>query len=332
MDNPQSTQEESTEVAHFPGWERILAINQYARNNPRPSKSLTVVSEQGQWQFYPDIDPRDLTSRGITISFDNELPEDMNQLFQIYGWQRGFSVEPLTIGATAAERTGTFQHYLGYALLPWQAEAEKRCITVTHFAQSLDGKIATHTGHSRWIGNDENLLHAHKMRALCEGILIGKGTLVSDDPALTTRHVEGPNPRRIVVSSTPCNFESLLNSSKEEIWWVGGKEDSEYVRCIQIEKHPAKTRCERLLQALYEKGINTLFIEGGSVTTSAFLSEGMIDIMQFHISPMVFGSGIPGINLPEIAEVGESVKFDSWKFVPVGDAVMFVGKPEKNES
>lgn len=332
MDNPQSIQQESTELAHTHGWKWFLAINQYARNNPRPSSSLTIILNEGEWQFYPDIDPRDLTSQGITISFDSDLPEDMNQLFRIYGWQSGFSVTALTHGAKTANWDGIHQHYLGYALLPWQAVAEKRCITVAHFAQSLDGKIATHSGHSRWIGNDENLLHAHKMRALCEGILIGKGTLVSDDPALTTRHVEGPNPRRIVVSSTPCNFESLLNSSKEEIWWVGGKEDSEHVRCIQTEKHPTKTRCERLLQTLYKKGIKTLFIEGGSVTTSAFLAEGMIDIMQFHISPMVFGSGIPGINLPEIAEVGESVKFDSWKFVPVGDAVMFVGKPEKNES
>lgn len=328
MDNSQPIQQKSTELAHIPGWGMILAVNQYARNNPRPPKSLTVVSEQGQCQFYPDIDPGDLTARGITISFDNALPEDMNQLFQIYGWQGGFSVEPLTVAAGI----NIFQQYLGYALLPWQAAAEKRCITVTHFAQSLDGKIATHTGHSRWIGNDENLLHAHKMRALCEGILIGKGTLVSDDPALTTRHVEGPNPRRIVVSSTPCNFNSLLDSSEEEIWWVGGNEELENVRCIELAPSPKDSRCERLLQKLYELGVTTVFIEGGSVTTSAFLSERMVDIMQFHISPMVFGSGIPGINLPEISEVGESVKFDSWKFFPVGDAMMFVGKPSSHES
>lgn len=329
MDNPSPLHIKVSEKQTDDFWKILLEINTFARNHPRPKDSLTIIARHPNYQIVADPSSETQVDGTIFISTSENLSEKPNQIW--FYWDKGYLIT-CNQKATAFDQSGLFQQYLGYALLPWQASAEKRCITVTHFAQSLDGKIATHTGHSRWIGNDENLLHAHRMRALCEGILIGKGTLVSDDPALTTRHVEGPNPRRIVVSSTPCNFESLLNSSREEIWWVGGQEDSEHVRCIQTEKHPAKNRCERLLQALYEKGIKTLFIEGGSVTTSAFLAEGMIDIMQFHISPMVFGSGIPGINLPEIAEVGESVKFDSWKFFPVGDAVMFVGKPEKNES
>lgn len=329
MDNPSPLHTKINPSLGSNLWQALLEVSTFARNNPKPSQRFAIFLIQDRWQVYDDQLDEQRATPAIYISFNGLIPADSQEIW--FGWKQGFTVTA-NDSARTFDRDQLLQQYLGYALLPWQAEAEKRCITVTHFAQSLDGKIATHTGHSRWIGNDENLLHAHRMRALCEGILIGKGTLLSDDPALTTRHVEGPNPRRIVVSSTPCNFKSLLNSSTEEIWWVGGKEDSEHVRCIQTEKHPETTRCERLLRTLYEKGIKTVFIEGGSVTTSAFLAEGMIDIMQFHISPMVFGSGIPGINLPEIAEVGESVKFDSWKFFPVGDAVMFVGKPEKNES
>lgn len=329
MDNPNPLHTKASKPVAKNLWKALLEVSRFARNNPKPSQRLALFLIQDQWQVYADNLAVRHTVGGIYISTNDSVPTDSQEIW--FGWKQGYLVST-NESANAFDQDQLFRQYLGYALLPWQAAAEKRCITVTHFAQSLDGKIATHTGHSRWIGNDENLLHAHRMRALCEGILIGKGTLISDDPALTTRHVEGPNPRRIVVSSTPCNFESLLNSSKEEIWWVGGKEDSEYIRCILTEKHPIETRCERLLQTLFEKGIKTVFIEGGSVTTSAFLAEGMIDIMQFHISPMVFGSGIPGINLPEIAEVGESVKFDSWKFFPVGDAVMFVGKPANNDS
>lgn len=329
MNNSQPTRQQSAESLQAPVWRMILAINQFARTSPKPQKSITVLWNRNHWQVTPDIPPREIPPKAIMIWLGKECIEQINH--PTFGWDGGYTVEATPLAKTF-DTAGLCQQYLGYALLPWQATTEQRCITVAHFAQSLDGKIATSTGHSRWIGNDENLLHAHRMRALCQGILIGKGTLVSDDPALTTRHVEGPNPQRIVVSSTPCNFDSLIKSSQEEIWWIGGKMASEHVRCIEVPPSPQHTRCERLLETLFNNGIKTVFIEGGSVTTSAFLSESMIDIMQFHISPLVFGSGIPGINLPEITEVGESVKFDSWKFFPVGDAVMFVGKPAPHDA
>lgn len=329
MDNPSPLHAEVNNVLPDELWKLLLGINTFARNNPRPKHLITVVRKQNHWEVFSDDSAKRQTSQALYISTDGNIPEDPDHLW--FGWGESYLISA-NQQAQAFDSEQLFQQYLGYALLPWQAASEGRCITVAHFAQSLDGKIATNTGHSKWIGNDQNLLHAHRMRALCEGILIGKGTLVSDDPSLTTRHVEGPNPRRIVVSSTPCNFQSLLNSSTEEIWWVGGTQEAENVRCIESEKYPEENRCERVLQKLFEKGITTVFIEGGSVTTSSFLTEGMIDVMQFHISPMVFGSGIPGIDLREISEVGESVKFESWKFFPVGDAVMFVGKPTAHES
>ncbi|MDP5169904.1 MAG: RibD family protein [Bacteroidia bacterium] len=310
-------------------WKLLLDLRQFVVSHPAPDQVLCVEWGEGV-RFLPDSKPdhlrQDVRQFWIVMG-ESGILSDSKAMFS---WEGSFSVNANLRAQQLPEAT-LLQAYLPYALLAWQAAKIGRCFTVAHFAQSLDGKIATLQGHSRWIGNDENLLHAHRMRALCDGILIGKGTLTAAQPSLTVRHVEGPNPQRIVLSSSPCNFDSLLSSSSDQVWWAGMEtaipETSE-VCCLDISHAAGSSDCEKLLHALYEKGVATVYVEGGSATTSAFLAEGMIDILQFHISPLLFGSGIPGISLPDIASVEESVTFEQWCFLQAGDAVMFVGKPK----
>src|SRR5206468_12479880 len=75
-------------------------------------------------------------------------------------------------------------------------------LTVGHLGQSLDGFIATHAGESRWVTGEENMRHMHRLRALCDAVVVGAGTVAVDDPQLTTRLVAGPNPLRIVIDPT----------------------------------------------------------------------------------------------------------------------------------
>ena len=63
-------------------------------------------------------------------------------------------------------------------------------------AMSLDGFIATHSGESQFVTGEENIRHLHRMRALCDAVVVGAGTVAADDPQLTTRHVSGPSPVR----------------------------------------------------------------------------------------------------------------------------------------
>ncbi|WKN44099.1 RibD family protein [Tunicatimonas pelagia] len=219
--------------------------------------------------------------------------------------------------------------YMPYCFLPIQAKKQQRAIAITHFAQSLDGKIATHQGDSKWIGNDDNLIHAHRMRALCSSILIGSHTLNYDHPSLTVRLVEGSNPRRVVICSTESDFSSLQSDTKNPVLVIGSGDDPclENTEYVQLPSNDVgKIACPDILKLLFEKGLSTVYVEGGSATTSSFLAQKSIDVLQLHIAPLIFGSGLDSFTLPEIASVSEAVQFDRFYYKPIGDTFMFVGE------
>lgn len=240
-----------------------------------------------------------------------------------------FRVELHLSRSVSTEERSFLQYYLPYSLLPLAAHRLQRAISVSHFAQTLDGKIATESGDSRWIGNPENLIHAHRMRALCDGILIGAQTLHNDQPSLTVRHVAGENPRRIVVGSSAKDFDCLWESSDDPILLVRKEQelDDERLSYVRVPSHNGRLNCLDILRCLYrQEGIAAVYIEGGAQTTSYFLQDEAVDIAQLHLSPQVFGSGISAIQLPEIEKVKEALVFEPFQIQPVGDSVMFVGQ------
>ena len=235
------------------------------------------------------------------------------------------------VGSLTTEEQELLQSYLAYCFLPLAAHRLNRAIAVSHFAQSLDGKIATHSGDSKWIGNPGNLLHAHRMRAICDGIMIGTRTLANDRPSLTVRLVHGENPRRIVISSSAKDFSSLVNSCMDPVLVLGSVEQisGKNLDYKYLPSSNGHISCEDILRCLYQEGILSVYVEGGAETTSNFLKDNMLDVMQLHLSPQIFGSGISGIKLPEIEEVKEAIKFEHFVFLPVGDSYMFVGEPQQ---
>ena len=226
--------------------------------------------------------------------------------------------------------TRLLQTYLPYCLLPAEAATHSRALSIAHFAQTLDGKIATVTGRSKWIGNTENLVHAHRMRALCDAVLIGGGTLVSDAPKLTVRHVSGEHPSRVVLGRPDADFSSLQQSANAPILAIGHRDRTPgcSVTYLKMDKgEQGHIPSLKLLCELYKRGLHTVYIEGGPITTSRFLQDQAVDVLQLHLSPLLFGSGKSAIELPRIDEVGEALSFSAFFFQPIGDTVMFTGKP-----
>ena len=217
--------------------------------------------------------------------------------------------------------------YAPYCFAAMHAKRWKRTFVVSHFAQSLDGRIATYSGESKWIGSLENQVHAHRMRALCDGVLIGSRTLRQDQSKLTVRHVSGDNPIRIVLGNCGDAIHSLTKSSPDPILLIGADvhPQDDRIRTVKLERKDGFIPSFQILKTLYQQKIYSVYIEGGATTTSRFLKEKAIDIMQLHNSPMIIGSGLNSFEVPPIQNIGDSVRFESYMYLPVGDGIMFVG-------
>ena len=226
-------------------------------------------------------------------------------------------------------------------LLAGQAEAlrRKRVFVSSHLALTIDGRIATKSGHSRWISNYANRVHAHRLRALHDAVLVGADTVRFDDPKLTVRHVPGNNPVRVVLEGrNPLEGDALGSlRSKGTTWLISPidgvsrpepEELPEGVTRIRVEAGPdaAVLSSERILQVLSDRGIRNLFIEGGGRTVSHFLGEDRIDSIHVHFAPLILGSGRSGFVLPEARTLDEAKRFQMTHYDIDGEVLLVLAR------
>lgn len=215
--------------------------------------------------------------------------------------------------------------YLPYALLPHYANAQNRCFAISHFAQTLDGRIASVSGDSKWIGNEENLTHAHKMRALCDAILVGAKTMRVDHPRLNVRHVAGKHPVRVIIGGHPDEL-SIPTDTGGPILHIGCDLEKSTDNVLCLERASGSIDCREILSSLYARDIKSVYIEGGAITTSLFMQKQAIDQVQVHISPVVLGSGTTGFQFDGANSMSEATTFKNPRFIPMGNQVMFIGE------
>ena len=199
--------------------------------------------------------------------------------------------------------------------LPICSATPDRPITVGHLGQSLDGFIATHAGESRWVTGPENMVHMHRMRALSDAVLVGAGTVAADDPQLTTRLVDGPNPVRVVLDPTrrlKVNHRVFTETTARTLYICDRalvQPDEHHVGCAAIVG--VTGACDggvdlgEAMRLLRARGCARVFIEGGGVTVSAFLAAGLLDRLHVAVAPLLIGDGRPAIRLPPRAALGE---------------------------
>ena len=202
---------------------------------------------------------------------------------------------------------------------------------LVHMASSLDGKIATLNGHSKWIGNQENLIHAHRLRAIVDGILIGSCTVKNDKPKLTCRHVQGKNPIRLILSNNTSSFNDLPKIEGTQTYLMRNKKhqqsdyDFPFDKVIYFENEVGGSPLQGLLQQLKEMEIKSILIEGGTTTVSSFIKSGLVNLYQVHLAPILLGSGKNALVLPEIKEVNEGLAIKNSYYTPMGDSMMITG-------
>jgi len=205
--------------------------------------------------------------------------------------------------------------------------AADRPLTMAHLGQSLDGYIATSSGDSYYVTGPENVRHLHRLRALCDAVIVGASTVARDDPQLTVRHVEGSNPVRVILDprgKLPARHRvfsdglahTLVVHAQGVATAVPGKAEALVVPCAN-----GRLDLHALLAALHARGLYAVFVEGGGATVSAFLEAGLLDRLHVAIAPLVTGSGRPGLSLPARDKIADCLRPAHRVFTMGGDVL-----------
>jgi diaminohydroxyphosphoribosylaminopyrimidine deaminase/5-amino-6-(5-phosphoribosylamino)uracil reductase len=203
------------------------------------------------------------------------------------------------------------------------------------WAQTLDGKIATSTGSSRWIASPPSLKLAHKLRAAHDAILAGINNILVDNPELTTRLVKGKSPTRIILDSKlriPLNAKVLTNQDKAKTIVAAtpsaNKERLSALKKMGIEvlTIPAdangKVDLKKLVKTLGERDISSLLVEGGGEVYTSFLRAGLVDKVVAIIAPKILGKGTDTIRDLAITDINKALKLKFTKVYRSGEDIV----------
>lgn len=216
--------------------------------------------------------------------------------------------------------------------------SELRPSVTVHYAQTLDGRIATCRGHSQWISGDATLRLAHRLRAEHKAVMVGVGTILADNPRLTVRLVSGPSPRRIVVDSTlrlPLDANVLTDGEAPTLIATTARAAGERMKALRqlgaevlvVEQDAAgHVSLADLLRRLVFFDVNSLLIEGGHSLITSALRGRLVDRLVVAIAPKIIGAGIEAIGDLNIQYLGDALTFARASFVPLGEDIVFDGE------
>ena len=187
-------------------------------------------------------------------------------------------------------------------------------VLVGQCGQSIDARIATPTGHSHYINSETGLAHLHRLRALVDAVVIGVGTAIADDPLLTVRRVEGPNPVRVIVDPNgrlPPTARVLAADGVRRLVVTAADTPARFPAGVEIVPVAATNRQlapTAIIAALAARGFHRILIEGGADTVSRFLAARCLDRLHILIAPIIMGGGRSSLTLPPIARVDEAMR------------------------
>jgi riboflavin-specific deaminase-like protein len=187
-------------------------------------------------------------------------------------------------------------------------------VVVGQIGQSLDGRIATESGHSNYINGPAGLDHLHRLRSLVDAVVIGVGTAIADDPRLTVRRVAGPQPVRIVLDPRGRLATGAKVFADDGVRRMLVTADG--TRCtppagVEVLGLPTTGTSiapPAILAALAKCGMRRILIEGGADTVSRFLAAGCLDRLHVVVAPVILGAGRPSFILPGVERADQAVR------------------------
>lgn len=210
-------------------------------------------------------------------------------------------------------------------------------LVIGHLGQSIDGYVATRNGDSSYVNGPENILHLHRLRALCDAVIVGAGTIAADDPRLTTRLATGPSPVRVILDPklrlapqhrvfTDGAATTLVVCSadiaRERFGGSGSSRALGRAEVIGVPGRGTGLDLTALLEALHARGLARVFVEGGGTTVSRFLEAGLLDRLQIAVAPLLVGGGRLGLQLPGREKIDECLR-PAHRIFTMGGDVLF---------
>ncbi len=213
------------------------------------------------------------------------------------------------------------------------------------FAQSLDGRIATKTGRSQWLSSPEALRLAHRLRSIHDGVLVGIGTILVDDPRLTVRLVKGKNPRRIIVDSglrIPPTAK-VLNAEGVDETIIAATEKADQAKAQGLKglgaeilwaagNQRGEVDMKDLLEKLGRMGITSVLVEGGARIITSLLREGLADKIIILMAPKLIGEGIEAVGNLEVKDLHEALGISGMKTRRLGEDILIEGSLQKERN
>jgi diaminohydroxyphosphoribosylaminopyrimidine deaminase / 5-amino-6-(5-phosphoribosylamino)uracil reductase len=186
-------------------------------------------------------------------------------------------------------------------------------VVVGQIGQSLDGRIATATGRSHYINAAAGLAHLHRLRALVDAVVVGIGTALADDPQLTVRRVDGPNPARVVLDprgrlASSARLLTDDGARRIVVTQIGTRCELSGAQIVELPAVNGHISPIAILSALAGLGLRRVLIEGGADTVSRFLAEGCLDRLHVVVAPVILGDGRPSFALAPIDRVEEALR------------------------
>ena len=203
--------------------------------------------------------------------------------------------------------------------LPLQLQTD---LVIAQTGQSLDGRIATASGHSHYVTGPADIRRLHRLRALVDAVVVGAGTIAADNPHLTVREVEGENPVRVVldpdgrldpskhVFSDGAARTIVVHRASGEPGDAGrASAEGDTLTVPTAVRHGFDGFDPRtVLRALRDQGYTRVLIEGGGLTVSRFLQAGTLDRLHVTVAPLLIGSGPPALTLDPIESLHQALR------------------------
>jgi 3,4-dihydroxy 2-butanone 4-phosphate synthase/GTP cyclohydrolase II len=193
-----------------------------------------------------------------------------------------------------------------------------RPYVVLKYAQTLDGRIATATGDARWISGEAERRISHTLRAGCDAVLVGIGTVFADDPQLTVRMVPGASPIRVVLDSTlrvPIDAKVLDPEARTVIITTERSTpaarrclEERHVRVLVVPEGPGGVALGPALAALKEEGISSVLVEGGARVITSLLAGGFVDRVVVGVAPTIIGQGTEAVGPLGVDRVADGIR------------------------